>query len=187
MTDIAKHLATINCSASVFEGFPEVVVMHLTGKRWLMYFTYSWSFSIYTTDVCQCDNSFTTEGVHRRIIVANICFGISIPPCIFDDSDSDSKVKHISLHILVSRCQITFSAATKIKWQMEKAVWQHKTIHIYAYVYTYVCMYVHVYVVHVCVCMCLYVSVYVCVCDIHNYVMYVYFCTVQWTILQRRY
>ena len=33
MTDIAKHLATINCSASVFEDFPEVVVMHLTGKR----------------------------------------------------------------------------------------------------------------------------------------------------------
>ena len=149
-----------------------------------MYFTYSSSFSIYTTDVCQCDNSFTTEGVHRRITVANICFGISIPPCIFNDSDSDSKVKHISLHILVLCCQTTFSATTKINDKWKKAVWQHKIIHIYACVYTYVCMYVHVYVVCVCcvcMCVCLSVCMSVCVyvCDIHNYVMYVYCCTVQ--------
>ena len=51
------------------------------------------------TDVCQCNNSFTVENEQQSITVVNICVGISIPPCISDDSDNGSKVKHISLYI----------------------------------------------------------------------------------------
>ena len=38
----------------------------------------------YITDACQCNNSFTTEGEHMRITVANICVGVSISPFDID-------------------------------------------------------------------------------------------------------
>ena len=49
--------------------------------------------------MCQCKNSFTIENEQQSITVVNVCAGISIPPCISDDSDIGSKVKHISLYI----------------------------------------------------------------------------------------
>ena len=47
---------------------------------------------MYIADICQSNNSFTTEEEHGRITVANICFGTSIPPFISDDGDNGSKV-----------------------------------------------------------------------------------------------
>ena len=47
---------------------------------------------MYIADICQSNNSFTTEEERGRITVANICVGTSIPPFISDDSDNGSKV-----------------------------------------------------------------------------------------------
>ena len=95
MIDVAKHLATVEVNYTfAFQDFPEVVIMNPVGKRYHVILA---EFLVYVTDVCQCKNSFTIEEEHKqRITVVNICVGISIPPCISDDSDIGSKVKHIN-------------------------------------------------------------------------------------------
>ena len=60
----------------------------------MKYFTCTVFQFIICIDACQCNNSFTIESEQQSITVVNVCVGISIPPCISDDSDIESKVNY---------------------------------------------------------------------------------------------